>query len=83
MILMIIISSKLISFFYTNSWQPIIDFINEKYDQYFKDESGLNRRNIEDHRVHCCLYFVNPSGHGYDPLLIKFILFLFLFLLQS
>ena len=46
------------------SWQPIIDYVNEKYDQYLRDESGLNRRNIEDHRVHCCLYFINPCGHG-------------------
>lgn len=53
-------------------WQPIIEFINEKYDQYFRDESGLNRRNIEDHRVHCCLYFIDPTGHGLKPLDIEF-----------
>lgn len=53
-------------------WQPIIDFINEKYDQYLRDESGLNRRNIEDHRVHCCLYFIDPCGHGLKPLDIEF-----------
>ena len=47
-----------------SSWQPVIDYCNEKYDQYLRDESGLNRRNIEDHRVHCCLYFINPLGHG-------------------
>ena len=47
-----------------HSWQPIIDYVNEKYDQYLRDESGLNRRNIEDHRVHSCLYFINPCGHG-------------------
>ena len=46
------------------SWQPIIDYINEQYDKFLRDESGLNRRNIEDHRVHCCLYFINPCGHG-------------------
>ena len=50
--------------FCPSSWQAIIDYVNDKYDQYFRDESGLNRRNIEDHRVHCCLYFINPSGHG-------------------
>lgn len=53
-------------------WQPIIDYVNEKYDQYLRDESGLNRRNIEDHRVHCCLYFINPCGHGLKPLDIEF-----------
>ena len=49
---------------YPRSWQPVIDYCNEKYDQYLRDESGLNRRNIEDHRVHWCLYFINPLGHG-------------------
>lgn len=53
-------------------WQPVIDYCNEKYDQYLRDESGLNRRNIEDHRVHCCLYFINPLGHGLTPLDIEF-----------
>ena len=46
------------------SWTPIIDYVNEQYDNYFRDESGLNRKNLEDHRVHCCLYFINPSTHG-------------------
>ena len=46
------------------SWKPIINYINEQYDNYFRDESGLNRRNLEDHRVHCCLYFISPSTHG-------------------
>ena len=46
------------------SWTPIIEYVNEQYDNYFRDESGLNRKNLEDHRVHCCLYFINPSTHG-------------------
>nr|CAC84454.1 Septin-like protein [Suberites domuncula] len=56
----------------TVCWQPVIDYVNEKYEQYLRDESGLNRRNIEDHRVHCCLYFINPCGHGLKPLDIEF-----------
>ena len=53
-------------------WKPIIRYINEQYDNYFRDESGLNRRNLEDHRVHCCLYFINPSTHGLRPIDVKF-----------
>ena len=26
------------------------------------------RRNIVDTRVHCCLYFLSPYGHGLRPL---------------
>lgn len=47
-----------------NSFDAIEGFIDEQYDQYFKDESGLNRKNIIDNRVHCCLYFISPIGRG-------------------
>ncbi|VDO64600.1 unnamed protein product [Schistosoma margrebowiei] len=45
-------------------WKPIEDYIDSTFEQYFKDECGLNRKNIHDHRVHCCLYFISPYGHG-------------------
>ena len=51
-------------YFFRNSWMPIVNYINDQYEAYLKDESGLNRRNISDNRVHCCLYFVNAAGHG-------------------
>lgn len=52
----------------TKSWMPIVNYINNQYEAYLKDESGLNRRNICDNRVHCCLYFINAAGHGLKPL---------------
>ncbi|XP_047463420.1 septin 4a isoform X2 [Mugil cephalus] len=52
----------------TQSWKQIEDYIDQQFEQYFRDESGLNRRNIQDNRVHCCLYFVSPFGHGLRPL---------------
>lgn len=42
------------------------DYIDQQFEQYFRDESGLNRKNIQDNRVHCCLYFISPFGHGYE-----------------
>ncbi|KAL0187297.1 hypothetical protein M9458_018967, partial [Cirrhinus mrigala] len=47
-------------------WKPITDYIDQQFEQYFRDESGLNRKNILDNRVHCCLYFIPPFGHGYE-----------------
>jgi len=47
------------------SWKPIEDYIDNQFEQYYRDETGLNRRNIKDNRVHCCLYFIPPYGHGY------------------
>lgn len=52
----------------TDSWKHIEDYIDQQFEQYFRDESGLNRRNIEDNRVHCCLFFLSPYGHGLRPM---------------
>lgn len=47
-----------------DSWRTCTDYIDEQFQHYFLAESGLNRRHIQDTRVHCCLYFVPPYGHG-------------------
>ncbi|KAF6715767.1 Septin-4 [Oryzias melastigma] len=52
----------------TESWKYVEDYIDQQFEQYFRDESGLNRKNIQDNRVHCLLYFVSPFGHGLRPL---------------
>ncbi|XP_065161903.1 septin-5 isoform X2 [Atheta coriaria] len=46
------------------SWKACTNYIDDQFRQYFTDESGLNRRNIQDNRVHCCLYFVPSWGHS-------------------
>ena len=56
----------------TDSFKPIVQYIDDQFEKYFKDESGLNRRNIVDNRIHCCFYFINPAGHGLKPLDIQF-----------
>ncbi|XP_023229956.1 septin-7-like isoform X4 [Centruroides sculpturatus] len=53
-------------------WQPIVDFIESKCEEYLNAESRVNRTTIPDTRVHCCLYFIAPSGHGLKPLDIEF-----------
>ena len=47
-----------------HSWKPVADYIDQQFEQYFRDESGLNCKNIQDNRVHCCIYFISPFGHG-------------------
>uniref|UniRef100_A0A6I8S2T6 Septin n=1 Tax=Xenopus tropicalis TaxID=8364 RepID=A0A6I8S2T6_XENTR len=54
-------------------WKPVADYIDQQFEQYFRDESGLNRRNLQDTRVHCCLYFLSPLGHGMRPMDIEFL----------
>lgn len=46
-----------------DSWRTCAAYIDEQFRQYFTDESGLNRRHMQDNRVHCCLYFVPPWAH--------------------
>lgn len=46
------------------SWKQVEDYIDQQFEQYFRDESGLNRRSIQDNRVHCCLYFISSVSHG-------------------
>ncbi|KAB7500642.1 Septin-2 [Armadillidium nasatum] len=45
-------------------WLSILKYIDDQFERYLQDESGLNRRHILDNRVHCCFYFINPAGHG-------------------
>lgn len=46
------------------SWDPILSYINQQYEQYLHEELLITRqRHIPDTRVHCCVYFVPPTGH--------------------
>ncbi|KAG8011818.1 Septin-2, partial [Nibea albiflora] len=47
-------------------FKTIIQYIDNQFERYLHDESGLNRRHIVDNRVHCCFYFISPFGHGYS-----------------
>ena len=55
-------------------WQPIREFITQQFEDYLQHETRLNRRGltIPDSRVHACLYFISPVGHGLKPLDIEF-----------
>jgi hypothetical protein len=50
----------------------VIQYIESKYEEFLNAESRVVRRQIADSRVHCCLYFVAPSGHGLKPLDVEF-----------
>ncbi|XP_041975881.1 septin-7 isoform X3 [Aricia agestis] len=57
----------------SNCWQPIIDFVESKYEEFLNAESRVARKpSPSDTRVHCCLYFIAPSGHGLKPLDVEF-----------
>lgn len=57
----------------SNCWQPVIDFVESKYEEFLNAESRVTRKTqVPDTRVHCCIYFIAPNGHGLKPLDVEF-----------
>lgn len=50
------------------SWSPAEKFIDEQFRLYLYQEEQPDRRNIFDSRVHCCFYFIPPTGKGLSKL---------------
>ncbi|KOS21471.1 Cell division control protein 3 [Escovopsis weberi] len=53
------------------SWRPITDNIEQRFDAYLDAENKVNRMNIVDNRIHACVFFIHPTGHSLKPLDIE------------
>ncbi|PWZ00168.1 putative CDC10-septin [Testicularia cyperi] len=52
-----------------NCWDPIIKYIKDQHSAYLRKElTAMRDRYITDTRIHCCLFFINPTGHGLRPI---------------
>lgn len=54
-----------------DSWKPIVDEVEARFDQYLEAEEALATSaagSVHDPRVHACLFFIEPSGHTMKPL---------------
>ena len=51
-----------------DSWRPIVESIEHRFDAYLDAENKVNRMNIIDNRIHACVYFIQPTGHSLKPL---------------
>lgn len=50
-------------------WEPIVRYIKDQYSTYLRKELTAQRdRFIPDTRIHCCLFFINPTGHSLKPI---------------
>ncbi|CAD6567337.1 MAG: cell division control protein [Tremellales sp. Tagirdzhanova-0007] len=50
-------------------WDPIIKYIKDQHSAYLRKElTAMRDRFIPDTRVHCCLFFINPTGHTLKPI---------------
>nr|CAD2128344.1 unnamed protein product [Meloidogyne enterolobii] len=54
-------------------WEPIVKYIDDRFADYLAEETKIDRSSkIEDKRVHLCIYFIPPTGHGLKQLDIAF-----------
>ncbi|KAL4113138.1 hypothetical protein QTP88_016821 [Uroleucon formosanum] len=56
----------------SDCWQPVLEYIESRYEEYLNAESRVNRKVQHDSRVHCCLYFLESNSHGMTPLDVEF-----------
>ncbi|EGG00277.1 uncharacterized protein MELLADRAFT_45503 [Melampsora larici-populina 98AG31] len=50
-------------------WEPIIKYIKDQHSAYLRKElTAMRDRYIQDTRIHCCLYFISPTGHTLKPI---------------
>jgi cell division control protein 12 len=52
-------------------WVPVVEFLDDRYEQQIKTETQQKRNGADDMRVHACLYFIQPNGHTLTSLDIK------------
>ncbi|CAH1758226.1 10051_t:CDS:2 [Entrophospora sp. SA101] len=52
-----------------NCWEPIIKYVKDQHSAYLRKELTATReRYIQDTRIHCCLFFIAPTGHALKPI---------------
>jgi septin 6/8/11 len=56
-----------------NSHEPIVKYISEQFEHYVQQELNLKRyfKQINDTRIHVCLYFICPTGHSLKAIDLK------------
>lgn len=56
----------------SDCWDPVVQFVESQYEAFLDAETRVNRVALPDSRVHACLYFIAPSGHGLKPLDVEY-----------
>lgn len=48
-----------------------MEFIDDQHEAFLRQENQPDRKNVNDLRVHACLYFIEPTGHSLRELDIE------------
>ncbi|KAF6213829.1 hypothetical protein GE061_011551 [Apolygus lucorum] len=53
-----------------DSYQSVLNYINSQFEAYLQEELKIKRNlaSYHDSRIHVCLYFICPTGHGLKSL---------------
>ncbi|KAI5700670.1 hypothetical protein M8J75_001794 [Diaphorina citri] len=53
-----------------DSFKSIVDYIDNQFEAYLQEELKIKRslNTYHDNRIHVCLYFICPTGHGLKSL---------------
>ncbi|CAB0016821.1 unnamed protein product [Nesidiocoris tenuis] len=53
-----------------DSYQAVVDYIDAQFEAFLQEELKIKRNlaSYHDSRIHVCLYFVCPTGHGLKSL---------------
>ncbi|KAG5682257.1 hypothetical protein PVAND_011621 [Polypedilum vanderplanki] len=53
-----------------DSFKSLVDYIDQQYEAYLQEELKIKRSlsSYHDSRIHACLYFICPTGHGLKSL---------------
>ncbi|KAG8955492.1 cell division control protein [Tulasnella sp. 419] len=50
-------------------WDTIIKYIKDQHSAYLRKElTAMRDKYIQDTRIHCALFFINPTGHSLRPI---------------
>lgn len=58
---------------FEKTYLPLVRFIDSQYVDFYKQESAVDRRNIQDNMVHCLFFFISAFEHGLTALDIDFL----------
>lgn len=56
-----------------NTWEPILQTIEARFDSYLEQENRVSRAKLVDNRVHALLYFIQPTGHALRAIDLEFL----------
>ena len=56
----------------SDCWDPITEYVDKQFNKFLEAETQVNRVHLPDTRIHACLYFIAPSGHGLRSIDVEF-----------